>query len=103
MWNMMRVTFGRDVSHVCVWDPPGDEEPLARAGAVDGGVAAGGAGGAGAVEPFGGHALGVAVVVEDGVLGSDAAAGLIEVGRAACGGEEGLQQRVLAVAVNVGG
>ena len=77
--------------------------PLVGAGAVERGAVLRGAGGADALEEVGGGAEGVAVVVEQGVLGREAAGVLVELLDAVGGGEEGLEQGGLAVLVEVGG
>src|SRR3954462_15786804 len=61
-----------------------------------------GLGHANSLEPVCRVAEGVAVVVEQGVLGREAIGALIELLGAAAGGAEGLQQRRLAGAVDGG-
>ena len=80
----------------------GQQVKLVGAVAVEGAAGAGFLRGAEAAEPFGGGAQAVAVVVEQGMLGRQAAGGGVELSGRVRGAEEGLQQGGLAVLVEVG-
>ena len=81
----------------------GDQVELVGPEAVERGAVLGAAGGADAPEPVGGGPQVVAVVVEQGVLGGESGAGPVELVGPAAGGEEGFEERDLAVLVEVGG
>ncbi len=80
-----------------------DDGDLMGAEAVGAGAAGGFAGGAGSLEPFGGCAAGVAVVVDERMLGGEAAFGLVELGGAGGGGEEEFEEGGFAILIEVGG
>ena len=57
----------------------GNEEPLMGGRAIDGSAVFRGMSGAGSLEPVGGNAQAVAVVVEEGVFGGEAALGFVKI------------------------
>lgn len=80
-----------------------DKMKLVGAEAVGQGGILGALGGADAVKPGRGSALGVAIIVQQGVLRGKAALGLIKLGGASAGGEPGFEEGDLVVLVEVGG
>jgi hypothetical protein len=81
----------------------GDDGDLMGAESVGTGAAGGFAGGTGALEPLGGGAAGIAVVVDEGMLGGEAAFGLVELSGPGGGGQEEFQQGGFTILVEVGG
>jgi hypothetical protein len=78
-----------------------DEMPLPGEQAVEGGIFFGAFGGAQAGKPVGRRAQGVAVVVEQGMLGGEAAFDFVELGDLTGSREKGFEQGDLAILIEV--